>query len=227
MFRLTPFQRKWIGARWPEWAAVFLKFLSRLVRRRIVGWEQTYQYRQVAFALWHGDDLALLPNFGHVRATIMISQSRDGEYLAKGVTAFGYHVVRGSSTRGGVGGLVSLIRAVRKGDNAIFAVDGPTGPRGVCKPGIVWLAQKTGVPIFPVGLAVNRKLVFKKTWHREYLPLPFAKQVIFFGSPLFFDQSDTSHMDVCCRRIEDALHSAKDRADELLAAWSGEKSSCP
>lgn len=216
---MNAFQRRWFDARWPSWAASILKLLARLVRCRIIGWEQTYQFPKMAFALWHGDDLALLPHFRHVRATIMISQSRDGEYLARGAAALGYHVIRGSSTRGGVGGLVSLIRAVRAGDSAVFAVDGPTGPRGVCKPGIVWLAQKTGVPVFPVGLAVNRKLVFKKTWHQDYLPWPLARLVIFFGPPMFFPRSGDKPLEDCCRQIEEALHLAQGRAQEILTAW--------
>jgi lysophospholipid acyltransferase (LPLAT)-like uncharacterized protein len=50
------------------------------------------------------------------------------------------------------------------------------------QPGIVKLAQLTGVPIIPVHLDYSRCLRFK-TWDQFLLPLPFAKVTIVFGKP--------------------------------------------
>ena len=214
--------KTWLKRSWPRWAAWVLRRLSRTVRTRVYGAEQIQDFRAVAFAQWHQNELAVLPHFGHLGVTILISQSRDGDYLANGAKALGYQAVRGSSSRGAVRGLVALIRAVRSGRHVVIAVDGPQGPKGICKPGIVHLAGKTGVPVIPVGVAVDRKFVFKKTWNQTYLPLPTGRQIVFIDKPLYFTEAD-SRKDPRpgCRTVEKALAEAQDKAEQILALWRG------
>jgi lysophospholipid acyltransferase (LPLAT)-like uncharacterized protein len=155
-----------------------------------------------------------------MRLTILVSQSKDGELMARGAQALGYRVTRGSSTRGAVGGLLALIKAVRSGNTVVLAVDGPNGPRGVCKPGIVRVVQKTGVPLLPVGVAGSRRLVFHKSWNKAYLPVPFSRQVIYVDNPLYFSpKSDPDTMAAHCRQVEQALITAQQKAQETLNQW--------
>ena len=204
----------------PELSARLLRTLSRLVRTKMVGFEQVRQLGQVNFAHWHGDELALIPRFGPLNATILVSHSNDGEMMAKGARFLGYHVVRGSSSKGAVGGMVALIKASRQGHHASLAVDGPQGPRHVCKPGIVRLTQKAGVPLLPTGVAAGRAFVLKKTWNKTYLPLPFSRQVIFFGPPLTFGpEKDEASLEAYCRQVETALHEAHESAQKVLVQW--------
>lgn len=213
----TSFYRQWFDKHWPVWGANILKFSSGLVRTRLVGVEQT-QIR-CGVAHWHGDELALVPRFGHLTPTILVSHSKDGEIMARGARALGYRVTRGSSTRGAVGGLIALIRAVKEGDTVVLAVDGPQGPRGVCKPGIIRLVQKTAVPLFPVGVATTRRFVFKKTWNQVYLPLPFSRQVIFVDKPISFPKkAGLEEMDRYCRQVEESLRAAHEKAVMVLEA---------
>jgi len=201
---------------WPIWAAATLKAWMRLVRTTLVGVEQTRGI-PCAVALWHGDELALIPRFGHLRPTLLVSRSRDGESMARATQALGYRVTRGSSTRGGAGGLIALIRAVREGHTVVLTVDGPQGPRGVCKPGIVRIVQKTGVPLFPVGVAVSHRYVFRRTWNQVYLPLPFSRQVIFVDRAISFPETNSlKAIDGHCRQVEAALQEAHQKARMLL-----------
>jgi lysophospholipid acyltransferase (LPLAT)-like uncharacterized protein len=201
---------------WPVWAAITLRFVSRLVRTKAVGVEQTTK-GPCGIAHWHGDELALIPRFGHIGPTILVSHSKDGSIMAKGATALGYGVTRGSSTRGAVGGLLALIKAVRNGRAVVLAVDGPQGPRGVCKPGIVRVVQKSGAPLFPVGVAGSNRFVFKKSWNQAYLPLPFSRQVVWVDKPLYFPKkTDTSKIPEYCRRVERAIGDAQKKAEALL-----------
>lgn len=99
----------------------------------------------------------------------------------------------------------------------VLAVDGPQGPRGVCKPGIVRVVQKAGVPLFPVGVAGSARFVFKKSWNRSYLPLPFSRQVVFVDQPLYFPKkADAAEMSDYCRRVEEAIKTAEAKAATLL-----------
>ena len=214
----TSFCRQWFDKHWPVWGANALKFSSGLVRTRVVGLEQI-QNISCGVAHWHGDELALIPRFGHLTPTILVSHSKDGEIMARGARALGYRVTRGSSTRGAVGGLIALIKAVKvnEGNTVVLAVDGPQGPRGVCKPGIIRLVQKTGVPLFPVGVATTRRFVFKKTWNQVYLPLPFSCQVVFMDKPISFPKKTSpEEMDRYCRQVEESLHAAHEKAVMIL-----------
>jgi hypothetical protein len=217
---IPDFSKRWFEDRWPVWAANALRFWSRLVRTRVVGLEETKRFPNFAAAHWHGDEMALIPHFGRAGVTLLVSQSRDGEIMAKATRALGYRITRGSSSRGAVGGLLALIKALRGGHSVVLAVDGPRGPRGVCKMGIVKLAQKTGVPLFPAGVATSRKFVFKKTWNQVYLPLPFARQVILLDEPMFFSKtSDPIEMEQYRRKVEESLHKAHHKAERILKDW--------
>ncbi len=210
------FYKQWFDKHWPVLAANVLKFSSALVRTRLVGVEQI-QIITCGVAHWHGDELALVARFGHLTPTILVSHSKDGEIMARATRALGYRVTRGSSTRGAVGGLIALIRAVKEGYTVVLAVDGPQGPRGVCKPGIIRVVQKAGVPLFPVGVATTRRFVFKKTWNQVYLPLPFSRQVIFVDKPISFPKkASPEEMDRYCRQVEESLRTAHKKALMLL-----------
>jgi len=212
-----------LDSRWPVWAAGVLKALSALVRTRLVGDEQSTNIT-CGVAHWHGDELALLPRFGRMHLTILVSQSKDGELMARGAQALGYRVTRGSSTRGAVGGLLALIKSVREGHTVVLAVDGPNGPRGVCKPGIVRVVQKTGVPLLPVGVAGSRRLVFHKSWNKAYVPFPFSRQVIYVDKPLYFSRkSDPNTMSAHCRQVEQALMKSQQKAQETLDQWRSKR----
>lgn len=168
-------------------------------------------------AHWHGDELALIPRFGHIGPTILVSYSKDGSNMAKGAVALGYRVTRGSSSRGAVGGLLALVKAARNGHAVVLAVDGPQGPRGVCKPGIVRVVQKSGAPLFPVGVAGSNRFVFKKSWNQAYLPLPFSRQVVWVDKPLYFPKkTDASKIPGYCRQVERAIGEAQKKAEALL-----------
>lgn len=217
---LHEFYERWFKDQWPVLAARLLWLLSRVVRTRIIGWEQTEGFPNFGAAHWHGDEMALLPHFGQAGVTLLVSQSRDGEIMARATRALGYRVTRGSSSRRAVGGLLAMIRAAREGHNVVLAVDGPRGPRGVCKQGIVQLAQKASIPLFPVGVATSRRFVFKKTWNQVYLPLPLARQVIVLDEPMFFSKtSDPEQMEHYRLSVEESLRKAHYRAERILEGW--------
>lgn len=217
MSRLWP--EKAFRAFWPVRAAKVFKGLSRLVRTREIGVTQATGL-PCGVAHWHGDELALMPRFGHLGLSLLVSTSRDGDIMARAATALGYRVARGSSTRGAVGGLLALMKEMRQGRSVALAVDGPQGPRGVCKPGIVRLAQKAGVPLFPVGVATTNKYVFQKAWNRAYIPLPLSRQVIFVDAPLYFSgRFVPEEMESHCRTVEKALWAAQEKAQKALRDW--------
>lgn len=222
--------REELEARWPIWAAAFLRLWSRTVRQTLLGAEQTMHFSAYCVAHWHGDELALIPRFGALGLTLLVSHSKDGARMAMAARHLGYRVTRGSSSRGAVGGLLALMKALRNGHPVVLAVDGPQGPKGVCKPGIVRLSQKTRTPLFPVGVAAGPRYVFKNTWNQVYLPLPFGRQVVVVGEPLRFPAAIAEEeIAVHCRCVEAAIARAQERAEALLRGGvrEADPGSCP
>lgn len=108
-------------------------------------------------AFWHGR-LLMMPYIYYGKgATILVSQHRDGELVARAVKGFGIRCVRGSTTRGGLEAMVALVREAKAGRDVVITPDGPKGPRYKAQMGVVQLAKITGLPILPVTFGASKK----------------------------------------------------------------------
>jgi lysophospholipid acyltransferase (LPLAT)-like uncharacterized protein len=91
--------------------------------------------------------------------------------------------------------------------------DGPRGPAGVAKPGIVALARATGTELVPVGIAAHPVWRFG-SWDRAELPRPFARVQCVYGAPLRVPRHATpEQLEAERARFEEALN----RLDALAA----------
>jgi lysophospholipid acyltransferase (LPLAT)-like uncharacterized protein len=139
--------------------------------------------RPMMFCLWHDELFALMHVRGTLRIITMVSQSRDGEYLAGLLQGLGLKTARGSSTRGGSGALLQAARCMRdEWYNGCMTVDGPRGPRHVVKQGAIMLAFRAPAHIVPVRVFYERAKEFR-SWDRFQLPLPFSRVSIVFDRP--------------------------------------------
>jgi lysophospholipid acyltransferase (LPLAT)-like uncharacterized protein len=138
-------------------AAMFLRFLHATLRMRHVHVENMEKLPQYIVALWHQDLLLSAHSRYRKPISVMISQSRDGELIARAFAWYGVEAARGSATRGGIAALRELIRESRAGKNIVFTPDGPRGPARVVKEGVVGAARATGLPIVPIAFAAKKK----------------------------------------------------------------------
>ena len=102
-----------------DWAFYLLiKLIGRTIRYETEDWEnfQTIEAsgKTPIYSFWHNRIFAGTYFFRERGIVIITSQSFDGEYIARFIQRFGYGAVRGSSTRGGVGALVKMIRLSKK-----------------------------------------------------------------------------------------------------------------
>ena len=149
---------------------------------------------------------------------MLVSTHRDGELVARVLTRLGFGLVRGSSTRGGSRALREIHRLVREevGDLA-FTTDGPKGPAHEPKDGILYAASRTGLPIVPVGVAVDRAWR-AKSWDGLRIGKPFARVVLEVGEELWIP-ADVDHRDLLPRygpQLAAAMAAAEARAKERL-----------
>jgi hypothetical protein len=76
--------------------------------------------------------------------------------------------------------MIDLARHIEKNKDIAIALDGPRGPRGVVKPGALWLSKATSCAIVPMGIAFGRAKRFG-SWDRLALPMPFSRVVMVIG----------------------------------------------
>lgn len=134
-------------------------------------------------SFWHYSLVFVFYRQKNDYATVMVSASKDGDYIAKLATCFGMDSVRGSSNKQGLRALKSLIQKVKEGSPAGIVADGSQGPALQVQAGAILLASKTGSPVLPVVWSANRYIAFN-SWDRLALPKPFAKVDYFYGEPL-------------------------------------------
>ncbi|MCZ6729771.1 MAG: lysophospholipid acyltransferase family protein [SAR324 cluster bacterium] len=157
--------------------------------------------------LWHNNIIYFTYFYGQLRMAALVSQSRDGQNVARVSEFFGVRPIRGSNSKGGLGALRGLYRLVSRGQGAAVTPDGPRGPRYVLQPGIVAVAQRAGVPIVPMTYA-GRHMIHIKSWDRMKLALPFSRIAIYFGDPIWIDK-DEKDEEAARRRVELALRQAE------------------
>jgi lysophospholipid acyltransferase (LPLAT)-like uncharacterized protein len=145
---------------------------------------------------------------------VMTSKSFDGEWIARSIQRFGYGAARGSSTRGAVGALIGLNRAMRAGYEVSFTVDGPKGPLYFVKPGPGSVARKTGNPILPVSLILEKHWEVG-SWDRFQIPKPFSRAMAVVAPPI-----DVAR-DADDEGLETARHALQHALDELRRLYDG------
>jgi len=144
-----------------------------------------YGFGPEIYALSERDALALAGIGTYAPMAALVTLGRDGDWAAALLKRLRFRPVRGSSLRGGSQALSELVRSLQEsGTPAAIVVDGPLGPVGKAKPGTVVLGMRTRRPIRALGAAARREIVFRKSWSRIFLPLPFTKVVIACDDPL-------------------------------------------
>jgi hypothetical protein len=126
------------------------------------------------FCFWHQCVLPCTIYYRTTGATILISRSFDGELITRILELFGFHAVRGSSSRGAREGLLGLRQVIENGTPAIFTADGPRGPIYQTKMGPIKLAQLTGARIGSFHLQPQHAWVMR-SWDRFLIPKPFTR----------------------------------------------------
>lgn len=137
--------------------AQLIRALHATLRVRHVQVENIESVPQYIIAFWHAHLLLMLHSRYRKPIVVLISQSKDGELIARVFDWYGVESARGSSTRGATGALREMLRSARSGANIVFTPDGPKGPSRVAKDGVVYAAQATGLPIVPIAFAAKKK----------------------------------------------------------------------
>lgn len=182
-----------------EWKHKVLLALAPLVYKMVLGflfascrketrgkaiWEKMVASgRPFIITFWHYNVLYASLTDGKLPMVAMVSPSKDGEFIARIMESKGITTVRGSRSKGGVGAVKGLLKAVRQGLSPVIIADGSQGPAKVVQGGSLVIASRTGIPILPMSWSFSRYKLFR-SWDKTLLPMPFAKMVWVIGEPL-------------------------------------------
>ena len=196
-----------------------INLLGRTARFEVIGWENHEKAQANGglpiYVFWHDRIFFTTYWWRKRRIVVMTSQSFDGEYIARFIQRFGYGAVRGSSTRGGVGAIVEMARLMRAGCTTAFTIDGPKGPRYVAKMGAVLLAKKSGHPIMPVTMALDRYWTLP-SWDSFQIPKPFTRARVYVAAPIYVP-ADANEATLVAKR--DELQQTLDDLNHQSEQW--------
>ncbi|MBM4271916.1 MAG: DUF374 domain-containing protein [Deltaproteobacteria bacterium] len=177
--------------------------------------------QKLIVAIWHQRIplvLSYARKFSEFKPSAMISQSRDGDIITNVAIRLNFRPVRGSSSRGGKEALSAMIADLENHQCAVHALDGPRGPRGIVKAGIVVMAQKSRVPVIPVYISVNRAWILN-SWDRTLIPKPFSTVVIRWDNPIAVPEDlDNDTFESTRRQIEEHMKENQTR-DDFALGW--------
>ncbi|MEI6416759.1 MAG: lysophospholipid acyltransferase family protein [Verrucomicrobiota bacterium] len=181
-------------------AAGIARCLFRTLRLEIIdrsGFLTQPAEKPVIMTFWHNRIPAIAVGFlryypHRLRRGVVVltSPSKDGDILAGVMTHLGMGSVRGSSSRRGSTALRELTGKLEAGHDLAITPDGPRGPKYSLGPGVVFLAQKTGLRILPLHARYHRAFHLK-TWDSFAIPWPFSKINIVIDDYITIDPSLT------------------------------------
>ncbi len=152
------------------------------------------QGETVLLCCWHQQFLSAIRNFksfSKYNPAIMISKSRDGELISRVANRVGWHTARGSSSKGGRSAMSAMIAHLNTNRLAAHILDGPQGPIGKVKPGVIKIAHKSGAVILPFYVEAENAWYFR-SWDQFMLPKPFSKVKLRYGTSIKLEPCDSS-----------------------------------
>jgi lysophospholipid acyltransferase (LPLAT)-like uncharacterized protein len=203
------------------------KFFEHVFTLLQLSWTMTAEFSPLAkelidsntpviYAIYHGRMAGLLALPGRDKTSILISNSRDGETIARAMIAQGFLVTRGSATHGALKAAKDMLRILRSGKNVVVTVDGPRGPAMQVKPAVIRLAQKSKAPIIPMVTDAKHVKVWG-SWDHFLFPHFFTTMKCFYGEPLDVTKVPA---DVSTEQLQAELDNRMRAMAERAATWS-------
>lgn len=155
---------------------------------------------------------------------VMNTTNFDGQWTRKVIERLGFGTAQGSSSRGGLKGLVVMAQRLKEGHDVAFTIDGPRGPRYVAKPVPVMLARKTGQPIFLFHIGLERATTFEKSWDLFQVPHLFSRAIAVVA-PTIYVPADASRelMEEKHEEMQRSLERVRDVAESWFALSESER----
>ena len=211
---------------WVVYAAI--RIIGPTIRFEILGWQHVDRVhaagRSFIWAFWHRVSVCSAWIGRNKGIVVMNSTNFDGQWTRRAVERLGFGTAQGSSTRGGLRGLVEMARYLEKGRDVGFTIDGPRGPRYVAKQGPAMLARRAGCPIIVCHFGLERARTLEKTWDQFQIPKLFTRAVMFVHAPIEVPaDADRELVQQKHAEMQKALEEVRDRAESWFSLSQEER----
>jgi lysophospholipid acyltransferase (LPLAT)-like uncharacterized protein len=212
--KLLLFMASWMGP-------ILIYLLGVTLKTKWVGLEKLDKLRKekksVIYAFWHGRMLTFTYSHRQLGIHVLISQHQDGEYIARIIHRLGFISIRGSTTSGGPKAIFEICDKISSGYDVAISPDGPKGPGFRVHPGILYVAQRTKMPILPITNSAQHRWNLS-SWDKFLIPQPFSKTVIMLGNPIYVPVEATAEeLEEKRRELENDLLELTQRADAYFS----------
>ncbi|TGK89310.1 DUF374 domain-containing protein [Leptospira bourretii] len=196
------------------WFQRLIGFTSRFRFLTNEQYEELFKNKKpFIYSIWHTNVLYSPYLHRGKNVAVLISESKDGDYINQVVHRFGNTSVRGSSSKGGSKALKAVIQHLKKGLPAAFTPDGPRGPALIVQPGIIAAAQVTQVPIVPFHYECSRQWILERAWDKHRVPKPFTTFVVSYGEPISVPRElNEEEFEQMRLKVEEAMLNNRNRA---------------
>jgi lysophospholipid acyltransferase (LPLAT)-like uncharacterized protein len=165
------------------------------------------------YPIWHDSMAAPIFSGRQPSMVALVGAHSDGSYVSTILRSVGIGSVRGSSSRGGSQALRQLL-ADTEGKHIVLTPDGPRGPRRQLKPGLTFMASRTGKAVVPTAFACTSAWHPQGKWTDLMIPRPFSTLYGVAGQPIKVPRKASKvELDEFTRRIQAAM----DDLDDLCA----------
>jgi lysophospholipid acyltransferase (LPLAT)-like uncharacterized protein len=216
-----------IRSRWLNWLiAAAVVSVCRVLFRTLkihycVGAPHTNPYDRdrpegFIYCVWH--DAIAYPMFAgqHFRTVALVSKNTDGSHLARGLKMLGIGLVRGSSSRNGAAAIRELLR-LPSNTHVVLTPDGPRGPRRKTKPGMVFIAARSGRSIVPTAFSAKKSWKIRGSWTTLSIPKPFTTVYALSGKPILVPaNSTTEQLAIIETQVQQAMDDLSRQAEALV-----------
>lgn len=220
-----------IRSRWlnlaMSWVATLclrLLFLTVKVDHRNIAPEGSPYVRptrpqRYTFCMWHDHIVLAAFSLETFNLAGLISQHRDGSYLADSVMMAGIRPVRGSTSRGGLEAVREILSLPEL--HLAMTPDGPRGPRHQMKEGIIYISSRSGRPVVPCALLADRYWSVNGSWTDMIVPKPFSKVLLIAGTPILIPEDlPREEMAALAELLQSEMNRLEDIGRRMMAGDS-------
>lgn len=202
----------------------YIHWVGETTKWKVLG-EENYllercKGKPIIFVFWH-NQLMVMPFcyaalIRRKTATALSSLSKDGQIVSDLVEKFGYHSIRGSSSRGGGPALIKLMRQLEDGDDLVITPDGPRGPRYKAQNGVISIASASGCPILPVACDFKYQKILS-SWDRFKIPRPYNEGSLVIGRPVYVEaHASDAYLNFKLIELQEVMDEVNGKAEELV-----------
>ena len=169
---------------WAFFAKLVYRLFCATLRIRVVNPHYGLLFKKsqsVVYACWHSKTFVLLPHIAGWSVVTLTLLDWKNFFFDKLCRLFGCRTVPVTDEAGATRRLLNFLK---QGSSVILAVDGPKGPRGILRPGAIFLAEKVNAPIVAFRVEMERSIRFKNRWDHYEVPYPFSRVTITLNEPL-------------------------------------------